>query len=172
MPAPTTGPGVLSSTTLGALAAYIDDTRTGVLARGKRTSNSSGATTEIGVLRLDDIPISSGHLIYVCTSAIRIFSTVASDDVAAVLRYTTDGSTPTTSSTEAGRAIAKVSGASVDRGGWVAPSGSYTPAGDETLSVLLSVVRTNGTGTVNLLANMELFIVDLGIDPGDTGTDL
>lgn len=155
------------------LEAITDEISTrSVIAWGNRPSNSTGFTTEIGILRLDNIAIQSGRMYLIWCPPIHVFSTVASDDVSGVLRYTVDGTAATTASTALHSDPAKVSGASVDRGGSVAPVGVLVPSADGVLSVLLSGVRTNGTGTCNLLATMNLLVEACGTAPTDTGVDL
>lgn len=143
-----------------------------VIAYGNRGSNSSGFTAEAGVMRLDNIPIRNGRRYLIMAPPIHIFSTVANDDVGASLHYTTDGTAATTSSTTLHTDISKVSGASVDRGGTVAPFGILTGPADAVLSVLLSALRVNGGGTCNLLASMSVLVIAYGDAVSDTGVDL
>lgn len=143
-----------------------------IIAWGNRSGNSTGFTTEIGVLRLDNIAVEINRMYLIWCPPIHIFSTVANDDVSGVLRYTLDGTAATTASTALHSDPAKVSGASVDRGGSVAPFGVLVPSADAVMSVLLSGVRTNGTGTCNLLATMNLLVEACGTAPADTGVDL
>lgn len=175
MPAPRFSLGVVISTFLNALAQYVDDVRTGILAIGVRTTNSSTTTTtEIGVLRVDDVPITGGHRIEVKVNAIFLHSTTTTDVVRATIRYTTDGSTPTVSSTQL--CAAQISVANNSFPATNIASGTYVPSSDQTLSVLLTVIRMTGGGNVQILATStfpaELSIVDLGIDTGDVGVDL
>lgn len=146
----------------------------GILARGKRTTNSTTTTTEVGVLRLDDVPIQAGRTYLIYTSTLLADSSVANDGVEGLLRYTTDGSTPTTSSTILAQTVDVQTNAAQSTD--VAVIASYTPAADETLSVLLTVARTTGTGNVGLLGAattpIELFIEDKGLDVTDTGVDV
>jgi hypothetical protein len=174
MPAPTFAPGVLTSTDLDALAQYVDDVRTGILARGRRSSGSSTTTTEVGVLRVDDVPIRANHLIKVWTSPIFVHSTVSTDVVAALVRYTTDGSTPTTSSTALGRVQIQIGNTSFPPA--IVFQLFYVPASDQTFSALLTVSRITGSGTVDLVntagLDLDLCIEDCGIDTGDVGVDV
>lgn len=141
---------------------------------GQRLSNSSTTTTEIGVLRLDDIPILAGHRYEISTSTLLLGTSVANDIVTARLRYTTDGSTPSTSST-----LLTLAGERIEvtaSGGYALVRATYAPAADETLSVLLTVGRASGTGNVGInygsAAPIEVYVIDLGEDPGDTGVDI
>ena len=141
---------------------------------GIRTSNSSTTTTEVGVLRIDDIPILSGHRYKIETNSITLHSTVANDVVRATLRYTTDGSTPTTSSTQL--CDAQLSAVNTTFPATSIASGSYVPGSNQTLSVLLTVSRQTGSGNAQLLGSstfpIEIYINDLGPDSGDVGVDI
>src|SRR5688572_4356855 len=77
----------------------LDVAPQGLIARGRRESNSTSTTTEVGVLRIDDIPLTGGRSYLVQTSSLVLHSSVANDVVRAGIRYTTDGSPPSTSST-------------------------------------------------------------------------
>jgi hypothetical protein len=176
MPAPQVGTGVYSSSHHNALAAYVDDTRTGFVARGRRETSSPTTTGELGVLRLDDIPILAGHIYEISTSTLTMIGSVAGSECGCKLRYTTDGSTPTTASAQLpGSTIRQTIPAS-----GVVALGSivtrYTPVVDETLSVLLTVVHVSGAGNNNLSGSatdvMDLVVTVLGVDPGDTGVDI
>lgn len=174
MAAPRISPGVVTTTAVNALAQYIDDVRTGIVARGRRVTNSSTTTTEVGVLRIDDIPITGGRTYKISTSCISINTTVNGDIVSANVRYTTDGSTPTTSSAAIGGLGQYIPSAAI---GLAHPFiGYYFPTADETFSVLLSVARASGTGSVSLAASagqpIDLIVEDMGIDTGDVGVDL
>lgn len=141
---------------------------------GIRNSNSSTTTTEIGVLRIDDIPILSGHRYKIETNSITLHSSVANDVVRATIRYTTDASTPTTSSTQL--CDAQLSAVNTTFPATSIASGSYVPGSNQTLSVLLTVSRQTGTGNAQLLGSatfpIELYINDLGPDSGDVGVDV
>lgn len=174
MPAPQIQAGIITSTNFNALAEYIDAIRTGILAIGIRTTNSSTTTTEVGVLRLDDVPITGGHRYEIKTNSITLHSTVNADCVRASIRYTTDGSTPTTSSTALCDAQLTVNNTTFPTTS--VASGTYVPASDQVLSALLTVSRMSGTGNASLLGSatfpLEITIVDLGVDSGDVGVDV
>lgn len=145
------------------------------LYRGERLSSSSTTTTtEIGVLRLTGIPLLGGHGYWIRTSSLIYDSSVNGDAVTARIRHTTDGSTPTTSSALIAGGLEHVSSSS---GQSVAPIARYyVPSADQTLGLILCVVRVAGTGTVGLLSATG-FPIDLVVDydglaPADTGVDL
>jgi hypothetical protein len=143
------------------------------IARGRRTSNSSGTTTEVGVIRLDDVQLKADRLYAIEVCNIILASTVTTDTVAVNVRCTTDGSTPTTASTNLGfvRADADSPGTSLSL------TRFYPAAADDLLSILVTVARAAGTGSVSITANgtvnpLDVVIWDLGDDPGDTGVDI
>lgn len=145
----------------------------GIIARADRQTNSTTTTTEVGVLRLDDVPIYLGRSYRISWVTLGD-SSVANDVIQANARYTTDGSTPTTSST-----IMKLTtDLQVNASTAIPLSDSviYTPSADQTLSVLLSAQRTAGSGNVGLIAAAtyptQLVIEDVGLDVTDTGVDV
>lgn len=148
------------------------------VARARRTSNatSSGSTTEVSVLKLDDIPILAGHnyrIAYVC----HVDTTTTTDTYRTIIRYTTDGSTPTTSSgvmAGSGGEAMIASATTVDSH---TIETDYTPSTDELLSLLLTYRHVAGVGASTLQADASVFhtqiyVDDMGDDPGDTGVDL
>lgn len=142
----------------------------GILRRGNRpTASATTTTTEIGVLRVDGIPIVSGRAYRIWTSPLFLYSSVTNDIVDARIRASTSGAA-TTASTQIGNPLRL----KTDSGPGVSSPMSviYPATVTGTLSVLLTVVRTSGTGNVQLLIGEDLIIEDVGIDPGDTGVDL
>lgn len=142
--------------------------------RGNRQTNSSGTgTTEIGVLRLDGIAITSGRLYRVACGPLVPASTVTNDVVRVTIRYSTSGSA-TTSSTVLN--IAQSVCANTSFPPTSAISDILAPGVTGTLSIILTVVRMAGTGTVSVLGAptdpINMWIEDIGTDPGDTGIDL
>lgn len=154
-------------------AAYNTDTKRRV-ARTARTTSSSTTTTETGVLRLDGVQVLAGHTYTIRTGSLLPVSSVANDYVGVKIRYTTDGSTATTSSTQLHGVQTRITGASGNETSKV--EASYNPASDQTLSVLLSVSRVAGTGNAKIdgaaTTPIELWIDHDGVDPGDTGVSL
>lgn len=158
----------LSSDELNAVSLYG-----AVIARGRRTSNSTAASAETAVLRVDNVALKSGNLYYVTTNVFQIDTTVANDSARALLRVSTSGAA-TTSSTllTFGQAVLP----SATTPDTISVAAFYVPAGDETLSVLLSHIRNAGTGNIQIQLGatfpLDLFVIDCGVDPGDTGVDL
>jgi hypothetical protein len=141
-----------------------------VLARHQRLTNSSTTTTETGVVRLAAF-VPNGHCIRVSTGSLLLTSTSAGDTIAAILRYTIDGTTPTTSSTtlNSGRDTQN----SLTADGTTAV-GYYYPTSNLTLTVMLTVARVGGGGTVQMTAtpSIDLLIEDLGPVAANSGTNL
>lgn len=150
----------------------------GIIAWGNRATGSSGATTStgVGVLRLDDVPVIGGRAYKIWSNPMFMFSTVSGDDIGLRIRYTTDGTVPTTSSTLLPGAAMQTRIFSTSNGDALSVGLLYFPATDELLSVLLNVYRAGGTGTVTVFASatfpMNLYIEDVGLAVADTGTDV
>lgn len=150
-----------------------------IIARGRRVTASTGTTTIVGVERLDDIPVVTGRSYNIRATGMFARSTVASDRVLIEVRHTTDGSTPSTSSAvlPGGQSYhqANVTGTSAAHTR-AQIDFEYEPGSDQTLSLLLTLARDLGTGTVDLFSNsshaLELKIYDSGPAVGDTGTDI
>lgn len=134
--------------------------------RPTSSSPTSGAT-ELGVARIDGMTLTAGYAYFASTGNMRYDLTVGTDRAVALLRYSSSGSA-TNSSTEIGRWESTVgdlnSGAAVT--GWIFPSTTVTNA-----SIRLSIIRAIGTGTVTLLSPINIYVLAMGEDPGDTGID-
>lgn len=146
----------------------------GIKARGNRQSNSTATTTEVGVLRLDDKALESGRAYRIETSNLRATGG-ANDAVTVRLRATTDGSTPTPSSTVIAEASADIDDVSTYE--HLQLTVLRNPGSAETFSVLLTVARTQGTaGNASLGGGatfpVEVFITDIGATVADSGTDI
>lgn len=146
--------------------------------RARRITNSStsASTVLVPTLRLDGAPIYTGRQYTIVTSSC-LFDTSNVGDMARIaLTYTTDGSTPTTASPILPGGQDQVYLGNTSSGVHAKICTPYIPTADETLSLLLSIARVQGAGTVQLLADgthiIDLRIIDQGEDPGDTGVDL
>lgn len=145
------------------------------LARGQRTTDAT--TTAInGVVRLDDIPLRAGRTYRISTSPLHLSSTVANDHGEVLVVHTTDGSIPTTASAILPGARAQAHITNTGFGETISMMVTYTPAGDETLSLLLCLQRADGSGTITLTGTndfqIELMVEEVGDDVGDTGIDI
>lgn len=159
-------------------ATLLNDKLRKRVARGRRTTNSSNITsgTYVSVLRLDDIPLKAGRAYDIIWKAHFTVAT-ATDVLGVLLFYTTDGSTPTTSSSVLPGSSGQVDFASTAQTPVATVIADYNPVVDETLSVLLAANHVVGTSNSNVTANgigfvTSLYVDDKGDDPGDTGTDL
>lgn len=159
--------------------ADIDLGPNGILAWGQRTTSSSTTTTTVGVLRLDDIPMTGGRSYLVLTTPLNIDSTGGpSDDVRVFIKYTADGSTPTTASATLPGSVA---GGDLGGGGTGAPTPTIstvlTPTGgDQLSSFLLCVQRVAGAGNSYIFGDatqtIEMYVIDIGKSVVDSGTDI
>lgn len=159
-------------------AALFNDKVRKRIARASRTSDSSASTstTEVSVVRLDDIPLKQGRNYRIAWTLNFDVSTNA-DSMRGVLRYTIDGSSPTTSS-----AVLPGSGAEVELTDAAVfehlhCETDYTPSTDEMFSVLLTIRHNQGTSSSIAEADTttfhtKIYIDDMGDDPGNTGTNL
>ena len=146
------------------------------IARARRTTNSSASTstTSVGVLRLDDKPIKALRT-YRITWKANFDVATQTDTLRGLIRYTTDGSTPTTSSTILPGSGGETSFTSNATASGVTIVTDYTPVADEILSTLLCIQHNVGTGNGIMQADgttftVDVYIDDMGDDPGNTGT--
>lgn len=162
------GAPILASTINDLIAASLNR-----LVQGNRATASSttSGTTELGILRLDNLVLKNGYAYEFVCGNIRPTLSVPTDHFKLLLRYSSAGAA-TTSSTEIGRAEETV--ASLNN--WPMPTGWVLPGADTTTaSVLLSVVRTSGTGTFTTNADtggLWLTVVNHGVAAADTGVDI
>jgi hypothetical protein len=148
--------------------------RKGIVRRGSRATDSTATSAEIGVLRVDNIPILANYLYKIWTSPLFLIGSVTTD-VNSVLLRTSSSGVATTASTQL--CLAQDQTANTTHppaiSSLVMP---YSSGSNQTLSVLLSVSRmAGGSGTVKIgaaVGTIELVIECLGLDPGDSGVDL
>lgn len=158
----------------------LPTTHLGAIGRGLRTTSSTGTTTEIGVLRIDDIPIFEGRLYRVALATSCIYSsTVANDLLEGRLYYSLTGAAVAGVNIFGTLSIETRSAAGAqytDGTSAFLPSPVAAGDGTGTLSVLFAVARTAGTGTVSIQASatypVHMVVEDMGTDPGDTGVDI
>lgn len=157
--------------------------RIGVLARGYRITSSGTTTTEVGVIRLDNIAIFEGRLYRVSLATSTIFNSTVANDLmegrfyysitgTAVLGVNLFGVISLESRTAGGVQYTDAVSAFLPSPVAATPDGS----GTATLSVAFALARTAGTGTINVPASVtypiHMIVEDIGPDPGDTGVDL
>lgn len=151
------------------------DLSIGCVAFGRRTNASSGSTTaEVGVLRLDNIPVYQGRRYKITTSPLNMFSTIAGDLMNAHIRVSTTAAATTASTQLTGLVESAFTSAASQRTQCL--NVTYTPAASGTLSVLLSISRDSGTGTVTIAGATnyptDLVVEDIGPDPVSTVVSL
>jgi hypothetical protein len=140
-----------------------------LVARGNRPSTkaTAGSTVEIGYLRLDGVAVRGGWAYKITCPRLRFGSTVSTDHGKFHVRIN-DAGTATTSSTIWGRAEDDVAST-------MHLEVLYTPTVDDTVSILLSFVRTSaGAGVCTIQSDekgVDMLVEVIGIDPGDTGID-
>jgi hypothetical protein len=147
----------------------------GIMKRGGRNSNSAGVTTtETGVLRLDGILIPASRVYVLDFSPIQVFSTVSGDTVKALVRYSTSGNATTASTVLNATGYIERAHVSGTAGGGTFTIVERLPVvgSDTTYSIILTVIRNSGSGSVNLLAPIEVRVIAYGNDPGDSGVAL
>jgi hypothetical protein len=147
-----------------------------VVNRGERVTNSTAASGAQGVLRVDGTALTAGRRYEITTNTLHITSSVAADRGVARLSMDTTGAQATTSSTVYGFANSPNIDSTTDAVNCLVRF-FYTPAADQTVSVLLWTQRLSGTGNVRLIgitgnASIQLEIIDRGVDVGDTGVDI
>jgi hypothetical protein len=149
----------------------------GVVAYGTRQSavTTSGGTV-LGVLRLDNLSLVSGYLYLVYLGTLRPDLTAPTTDRAKYLIQYNSSGTATTSSTIISRSEG-ASSSGLDLNTVPSPTAIIIPStSTTTASVLLSVQRVTGTGTITTppspVASDEyvtMTIINFGPAPADTG---
>lgn len=148
-----------------------------IVNRGQRLTSSSltSGTTILAVMEVPDTPVKAGRHYHIVSSPIYLDTSVDNDVFRAFLVYTTDGSTPTIASSQLlGSAMNKrlTTAASAEH---VILDTFYVPSVDETLSLLLCISRSGGTGVGSILCDalqtISIRIYDCGVDTGDMGID-
>lgn len=154
----------------------IDDLRGSMIGRHTRTTTSSTSTgTEVGVVRLDGLAFVTGRNYEIGLGPVVVNSTVAGDllEIRCRIDLTTTATTTSTHHGSLGQDSKSASSAQRLQG-MIWP---FTPASTATGSVLISMLRSTGTGTCSLLVPsapyyIRVWVRDCGADPGDTGVDI
>lgn len=143
-----------------------------IIAWGQRTSTVTFTGTEIGVLRLDSVSLQAGYRYGIYTSNLRVHVTTG-ETAKMWLRYNTAG-TATTSSTIA--VMAEFNASSAFAPAQSIPMAVTLAPGAVTMSILLSLGRSGGSNNTDITGGstqpIEMWIINLGTDPGDTGVDV
>lgn len=146
------------------------------IARGRRITASSTTTSIVGVLRIDGMSFRAGYLYGVFTNGLALDSDVNNDIIRAEIRYDVTGASATTSSGALPGAAIQQRQTDAAQSENACLAGLYAPGSDETVSMLLVVRRITGTGNARIFADAtnstDLWVSNLGEDPGDTGIDV
>lgn len=146
-----------------------------VIARARRTT-ATGAitTTETGVIRIDNIPVQAGKIYRIGTSNVNMDGSVANDTAACRFRVAFSASLGTVATT-ASPQIANIRQTMDDiTNSNIFPSQCfYLATADGYISILMSAVRTSGTGNLIIFCSgVDIldFVVEYGgTAPADTG---
>jgi hypothetical protein len=141
-----------------------------IIARGNRTSTKATITTEVGILRVDNIIIKADRRYMVMTSAARFDCGAGSLNILSQrIRVNQNGEASTTS-TEIDY-VEQHNRNSARCVGWFTATSNRT-----TCSVLYSVARAAGADAVTwLMDNLRGFCLEVfecGVGPNDTGVDI
>lgn len=139
-----------------------------LIKRAERETAPSTTTTELEVMRLDNIPLRVGLAYQFTCSNFVLDSSVNGDAVFSRLRMSTTGEATISSDIFSGVQLP----ASSSSGQSVVPIvKNYYPAQDEIMSVLMTVGRAAGTGNVSIVLGtgfpIELSVVCRGADTGN-----
>jgi hypothetical protein len=149
-----------------------------IVGRGNRITNATAvaSTTEQGILRLDGMSVKGGYLYWILVPNVWVSTT----DITGIVRFFLHkdaSAAATTSSPQIDCTQMKLGAIATSE--VLGVQGEYIPSIDETISVLLSYNRAAGAGTVTAQAGtnnpvppMRMYVVNMGLDPGDTGVDL
>lgn len=144
--------------------------------RGTGGSITGVSTTETGYIRIDSIPIRNGYTYEVVAPRCVMTATVVGTTAIARLRGSTSGNATNASTLLDGGEIRSTAAPDTSNVPEMPLIGYWDATTTGTLSVILTVVRAQGTGTVGLFASSAnvapLLIKEIGVTPADSGTDL
>lgn len=150
----------------------------GVIARARRTTSSATSSSDgvdVAVLRVSNVSLVAGRLYSVWTTPLGLDSSSTNDEIAARIRYTTNGTDATTSSTIL--LGSNIQTRQTDGNVWEHKTIQTALVGTTvTASFLIVVRRIAGAGACKIAVDgsagdvIDLVIEDIGADPGDTGT--
>ncbi|MFI6759356.1 hypothetical protein ACIBF5_09470 [Micromonospora sp. NPDC050417] len=146
----------------------------GLVKWAQRTTPSPTTTAaDLGVLRLDNIPMVGGRQYRIWTSPLPLDSTVTNDEIRARIRISTAGAATIANNAVPGATVhTRQTDANVSED--KAMSVTYRPTGDQTVSLLLCVGRIAGTGNVSLNNSddeetVQLVVEDIGLAQEQSG---
>jgi hypothetical protein len=146
-----------------------------ILKRFRRTTTMSTTTTEVGVARMDDIPLLAGRIYRFMSSNMLLDSTVSGDEMFIRFRMNSAG-LATTGSTQMPGANSNYREADQAVPEERQLNTIYIPSVDENLSVLLTCGRIAGTGGISVLISttspVDMYVEFLGTDMGSSGTSI
>jgi len=148
----------------------------GIIARHTRntTSLSGVGATETPFIRMDNIPIRNGYSYEIIAPRL-VLTTTATTTIGAVrLRGSTSGNATIASAGIDGAEVRPATPVDTSNVPEQQIIGVYHSATTGSLSVLLSIIRVAGAGTVGLFStvNIPMYVKEIGITPVDAGTDL
>ena len=156
----------------------VATSRLGAIARGLRITSSSGTTTEIGVLRIDNIPVFEGRLYRVWLATSTLFGSTAANDLVEGRFYYGFGVTATAAVIGTNHfGVLSIETRTAGGAQYSDAVGAFLPSpGTGILSVLFTILRTAGAGTVSIPASatypIHMVVEDMGPDPGNTGISI
>lgn len=164
---------VADPSTYNTLGRYVDRLSKRVIAFGQRNSASSFTSTEVGVIRLDNLQIKANEIYRFWTSPLIFRNDTAGGNPVANLRISVSG-VATTASTQLTQAY-DVVGTTPGSTNFMTKAITflYQSASDQTASILLSIAKFSGGGQVVINAGasipIQLVAEWAGVNPGDTG---
>jgi hypothetical protein len=158
------------------LAEDVDNTllnRYGVIRRWRRETDKTFTGTEVGVVRIDNIPFKANVFYTVETNSLKM--TVVSGETGIVRARLSTSGAATTSSAQIGSAEGNANTAFTPVQSPVLVA-EYAPGSDVTGSVLLTLARSGGSGNVTLGGSSTqpilLMVKAWGKNPGTSGVDI
>lgn len=140
------------------------------------TSTGTTTTTPLAVLRVDNIPVKLGNQYSIRLSTL-LFSSVAANTNATMRTYLQGGGAVATTSSQVVKIFNSAFIPTTGDGIYAASERIWTPAADDTISILMAIFRLSGTGNVSsfaaaTVAPTEIVIEDLGRAVANTGVAL
>ncbi|MCW6008510.1 hypothetical protein K1W54_28795 [Micromonospora sp. CPCC 205371] len=158
------------------------DAATAALPRGivkwaqRLTATPTTTAADLGVLRLDGISLLTARQYRIWTPPLHMDSTSVNDEVRARLRYSLAGAATIASTVLPGATVhTRQTDANVSEDKSI--STLYTPAGNETMSIILCVGRIAGAGNVSLNntdadQTIQIVVEDIGPAQAQSGVVL